>query len=84
MDNVRYTDRLNNGDIHIGAELQPLNVTFHTQAQKIWNKVDEIYQKTWQTGFTIQREHQHQEHLLIRIIIDDKIKIVSKKERNHH
>ena len=38
--NVKYRERITNEAIHLGADIQPINIFLHNQAAKIWEKTD--------------------------------------------
>ena len=46
--NVRYTDRISNETIHLGADIPPINLYLHHQAAKIWDRTENtMLESTW-------------------------------------
>ena len=57
--NVKYTDRLNNESIHLGADIQPINQFLHEQAVKIWHKTDNTLTDEMREWLYTEEQPQH-------------------------
>ena len=57
--NVRYTDRISNEMLHLGADMEPVNMFLHNQASKIWRKTDLTLSDTMKEWILEGTEAEH-------------------------
>ena len=57
--NVHYQDRITNEAIHMGADMQPINIFLHEQAASIWEKTDLTMTDNMKTWITEDQRHEH-------------------------
>ena len=57
--NVKFTDRISNEMLHLGADMEPVNLFLHDQAAKIWNKTDLTLTDTMRDWIMAVPESEH-------------------------